>query len=670
MSANDAAPGEPSANVGLSPGAVVGGRFEVLEVEHVDALGEVLRATDQKTGKGIRLRMLAPPLVEGEVGKSIRKECRAAAALAHPSILTTYGVGSGPGGSMFVATEAVDGSPLSEIIARRKAEGKSGQLSLRAAYNVVAHVCKALSYAHPQTFHGTLRPSVVWLTRGGRVKVGDFGVSSEIVRHLGAKALGPSEQAALAPEVKSGRAPTARSDIFGLGAILYQLLTGRSPAEGFVSPSQAHPDATPAIDAVLMRCLATNPQGRFGSADELRAALRPLVVAAQEEAGASDADLEVDLDVDLASFAVAEAPRERAEDVRGGPAGSEDALQVGGRASLDATPAQPAPPMAARQVGSRVSLLDPLEVQEASAPAAPIHASVVDLGAALERITENDRHRWMYNRGGLDHGPMSGRDLVSAIADGELGEDSSVLNMDTGERKPLAQWEDFAEFLEQRKLEDAAKARKAAIAEAEREEQRTGSWKLFAAAAIVAVIALAAGAFWYTREAQDLDETADAELADLYEVGEIDISGSADLLPAPAAGRGGAGGRTRDGAAPGGTRGGGGTYEDAMNQAVELGDVSRGVDQRQLSPQQVTRVMNQHVNRIFRQCVPAEKARGGELGLVQIDIAIAGSGAVLGASARQGSAAFRSCIGRAVRTIRFPSFGAPRMGARYSFNAN
>ncbi len=651
---NDAASGEASAVPELLPGTVVGGRFEVVHVERSDALGSVLRATDQKTGKAIALRLLAPHLVEGEAGKALRKECRVAAALTHPAILTTYGVGNGPNGTMFVATEAVDGSPLSEIVAQRKAEGKSGQLSLRGAYNVVAHVCKALSYAQAQTFHGALRPSVVWVSRAGHVKIGDFGVASAVIQRFGAKALGPGEQASLAPEVKGGRAPTSRSDIFGLGAILYQLLTGRSPAEGFVPPSQAHPDATPAIDAVLMRCLAADPAARFGSADELRTALLPLVAQAPDEGSAADFGVEVDVDIDLASV------RPPAD-----PALARAAPPIG-------HPAVPRESAAERRIGARVSLLDDALPQPAAvAPAPESRASVVDLGAVLGRITENDAHRWMYNHGGLDHGPMSGRDLVAAILDGEVGEDNWVLNMDTGERKPLTSWEDFAEFLEQRKLKDAEAARKAAVAAAERSEQRTSNWKIMAAAAIVAVIVLAAGTFWYTRKAHEAGAVADAELADLYEVGEIDLSGSADLLPIPAAGAGprGGGGRGRGGAS-GGALGSGGTYEDAMNQAVELGDVSRGVDQRQLSPQQVTQVMNQHVNRIYRQCVPAEKARGGDLGLVQIDIAIASNGSVMGASARQGSPAFRSCIGGAMRSVRFPSFGAPRMGARYSFNAD
>ena len=106
-----------------------------------------------------------------------------------------------------------------------------------------------------------------------------------------------------------------------------------------------------------------------------------------------------------------------------------------------------------------------------------------------------------------------------------------------------------------------------------------------------------------------------------------------------------------------------------MNQAVNLGDVSQGGSERQLTPADVAGVMNRNINRLFS-CVGAELRRGGSLGEVQIDLAIQGSGQVQGSSVRQGSAQFKSCIAGQVRGIRFPSFPAPRMGARYRFSVN
>ncbi|MBK6812841.1 MAG: hypothetical protein IPG81_28970 [Sandaracinaceae bacterium] len=107
-----------------------------------------------------------------------------------------------------------------------------------------------------------------------------------------------------------------------------------------------------------------------------------------------------------------------------------------------------------------------------------------------------------------------------------------------------------------------------------------------------------------------------------------------------------------------------------MNREVEMGDISGGgAGGGQLTSAQVAAVMNQHVNRVYGACVVPEQARGGDLNGVTIDIAILGSGQVQGASAREGSQEFKSCVNRVVRGVNFPSFGAPRMGARYRFNA-
>jgi len=106
-----------------------------------------------------------------------------------------------------------------------------------------------------------------------------------------------------------------------------------------------------------------------------------------------------------------------------------------------------------------------------------------------------------------------------------------------------------------------------------------------------------------------------------------------------------------------------------MNQAMELGDATKGGGERQLRSSDVQGVMDKRLNSLFS-CVSEELRRGGRLGAVQIDLAILGSGQVAGASVNTGSGAFKSCISVKVRGIHFPSFPAPRMGARYSFDVN
>ena len=284
----------------LSPGSVVGGRFKVEQMLSEDDLGVVVKALDQKSQRPIALRLLRAGLLDAAGTKILRQHARAAAAIQHRNIAATYGVGTDPSGSPFLACEWVSGHSLSEVIKKRRAKG--GHMSIRGAYNVVSHVCKALAAAGTNC-HGTLRPSIVQVTDAGRVKLQDFALGKALLAARGVGAFDAVDQACLAPEVKVGGAPNAQSDIFGIGAILYLLLTGKSPAEGFVPPSQAHPNATEEIDKILLKCLAAEPASRYTAPDEVRAALQVLAGEAPASGTndlALDVPVELEMDVELA----------------------------------------------------------------------------------------------------------------------------------------------------------------------------------------------------------------------------------------------------------------------------------------------------------------------------------------------------------------------------------
>jgi eukaryotic-like serine/threonine-protein kinase len=624
----------PSQASPIEPGTTVGGRFVVEAVATEDALGHVLAAKDAKTGKPISLRLLSHQVVGGaEQARALREECRAVAGMTHRHLLATYGVGKASTGQYFVAGEWAQGSPLSAILAQRAAEGR--HISLKGAHALLAQVAEALTKIHEKSAHGALRPSVVWVDATGHAKLGDAGVARGVISAGGPTALGPQEQACLAPEVKAGAAPDRAADVFGLGALLYAMLTGRSPAEGFVPPSQVHPEATAAIDEVLLTCLAPSPDERFESPQEVASVLAPLVAH-----GATVAP-----DVDFATGAAA--------------------------APAPATPAPNAPPQRDAvpdapgdrpQVGARVSVHEAFRPSLAETPAAPPQAAEVDLGSLLTKITENDAPRWMVVKDRLDHGPFSGRELVELIAKGEALGTHRLLNMDTGERRRVAEWPDFAEFVQQYEIKKRAQDHRNQLVASERAETRSNVFKIGVAAALVGVLMIGGLGFLLTREAASEEEVAEADLANLYERGEVEITGTAGVLPEPT-------GRRRGGKRRGGSGGSGMSYEDAMNQAMEMGDVNQGGGEQQLSPNVVASVMNKHINKFFT-CVSQELRSGGQLGKVQIDLAIAGSGQVLGASVRPGSPTFQSCVTAKARSVQFPSFSAPRMGARYSFSVD
>ena len=282
----------------------------------------------------------------------------------------------------------------------------------------------------------------------------------------------------------------------------------------------------------------------------------------------------------------------------------------------------------------------------------------VDLSQLIARVTENDAPRWMVVKDKLDHGPFSGRELVQMIMQGEIKKQHGLTNMDTGMRAPLGDWREFQEFVTQAEYKQRKNDESVAIAQSEQSEKTSNFVKATAAAAIVVVLVGSGLVIWLTRSDEVEEEQAEASVADLYERGEIDISGSAGILPAVR----GRGKRGRSGSSGGGA----GSYEDAMNKAVSLGDATGSGSMRQLTSGQVASVMNRNVGKLSS-CVSKELRSGSSLGTVSIDIAIEGSGRVLGASVRQGSGSFKSCVQSKVRSVRFPSFPAPRMGARYSF---
>jgi hypothetical protein len=319
------------------------------------------------------------------------------------------------------------------------------------------------------------------------------------------------------------------------------------------------------------------------------------------------------------------------------------------------------PGQEAPQVGQRVSIHEEFRPSLVGAPPAQASA-LVDLSKIMSKITENDAARWMAQKDGLDHGPFSGRELVGLIAKGEVLGDHVVLNMDTGERRKVREYPEFLEFVEQYKIKAHAEAEKVAIVESAKTEKASNTAKFVVAGGILAAVAVVLGVFFYTRAAEQSHAVAAADLADLYARGEANIEGTAGILPDPP--RGSHHGPRRSGGGGAGT-----SYEEAMSQVVDLGSAAGSGGEGRLSPAQVAGVMNGRINALF-DCVGPELRSGGHLGHVRVSIAIAGDGHVLGSSPDSGSPAFQRCIQGVVAGIHFPSFGAPRMGASFAFDAS
>src|SRR3990170_2625164 len=247
-------------------GKTYGGRYEVIEKVGQGGMAEVYRARDELLGREVAVKVLNPRLsTDKSFVDRFRREAQAAANLSHPNIVSLYDYGS-DGDANFIVMEFIDGKSLGDVIK------DEGPLLPERAAEIAADVAKALERAHNAGLvHRDVKPNNIMLTSSGQTKVTDFG----IVRALGSDAEQQMTQtgmvigtaAYLSPEQAQGNAIDARSDVYALGIVLYEMLTGDAPFSGDTPlaiaykhvreipepPSSVNPDVPSELDAVTMK---------------------------------------------------------------------------------------------------------------------------------------------------------------------------------------------------------------------------------------------------------------------------------------------------------------------------------------------------------------------------------------------------------------------------------
>ena len=257
----------------------VAGRYEVERPLGHGAMAVVDLAHDVRLGRHVALKRLAENLSrDEELRARFLREARLAARLAHPNVVRIYDVGEDDD-RPFIALEFVEGETLAELLAREGplAPGEVVQLGVQA--------CRGLAAAHDAGLvHRDVKPQNLLLRRDGVLKLGDFGVAFGLDGTrltMAGTVIGTA--AYLAPEQARGEEVSAAADVYALGAVLYELLTGRLPrtastlAELAEPATIAPPAGVPApLAAVVMRCLATTPDDRPASASQLTSMRSPL----------------------------------------------------------------------------------------------------------------------------------------------------------------------------------------------------------------------------------------------------------------------------------------------------------------------------------------------------------------------------------------------------------
>jgi serine/threonine protein kinase len=260
------------------------GRYELTHLIARGGMAQVYRAMDRQLERPVALKVLFPELsVDRTFVERFRREAQAAANLSHPNIVPVFDWGEDDG-SYFIVMEYVEGRPLSAVLRDPQ------PMPPRQIATIGAGVAAALAFAHRHgVVHRDVKPGNVLITPDGDVKVTDFGIAramntEESLTQTGA-VMGTA--AYFSPEQAEGKGVDSRSDIYSLGVVLYEMAVGRPPFTGDspvavaskhvrdmpVLPREANPTVPPALEAVIMKAMAKNPDDRYGSAEELRADL-------------------------------------------------------------------------------------------------------------------------------------------------------------------------------------------------------------------------------------------------------------------------------------------------------------------------------------------------------------------------------------------------------------
>src|SRR5580698_10190558 len=260
---------------------VLSGRYELVHLVARGGMAEVYRAQDRLLDRPVALKILFSELsVDRTFVERFRREAQSAARLSHPNIVPVFDWGE-DGGTYFIVMEFIDGRALSSILRT------AGPLHPDRAAEIAADVALALDFAHRSgVIHRDVKPGNVLITDEGQVKVTDFGIAravntDESLTQTGA-VMGTATY--FSPEQAEGLGVDARSDIYSLGVVLYEMVAGRPPFVGdspvsvaskhvreqAPAPRQFNPSVPQDLEAIILKCMAKSPEYRYATGGELR----------------------------------------------------------------------------------------------------------------------------------------------------------------------------------------------------------------------------------------------------------------------------------------------------------------------------------------------------------------------------------------------------------------
>src|SRR5690242_7744455 len=274
-------------------------RYELGEIIGFGGMSEVHMARDTRLHRDVAVKVLRADLArDPSFYLRFRREAQNAAALNHPAIVAVYDTGeaeTAAGPLPYIVMEYVDGVTLRDIV------HNDGPIPTRKAIEIIADACQALNFSHQHgIIHRDVKPANIMISRTGAVKVMDFGIARALADSHSvtqtAAVIGTAQY--LSPEQARGDSVDARSDVYSLGCVLYEIVTGAPPFTGDspVSvayqhvredprlPSSINPLIPPALDAILLKAMSKNPANRYQSAAEMRNDLLRAIAGQRVEA--------------------------------------------------------------------------------------------------------------------------------------------------------------------------------------------------------------------------------------------------------------------------------------------------------------------------------------------------------------------------------------------------
>lgn len=266
----------------IKVGTIVGDRYEILEKIGVGGMAEVFKGKDHKLNRYVAVKVLKEEFRENDAFvKKFKEEAQAAARLAHPNIVNVYDVGD-ENGIYYIVMELVEGITLKNYIERK------GSLTIKEATSIAIQVCAGLEVAHNNHIvHRDIKPQNIIISREGKVKVTDFGIAKATTSQTTtANAMGSVHYAS--PEQARGGYVDHRSDIYSLGIVLYEMVTGRVPFDGetavtvavkhlqeeMVPPSVYCKNIPYSLEQIIKKCTEKSPDRRYQDIGDLLADLK------------------------------------------------------------------------------------------------------------------------------------------------------------------------------------------------------------------------------------------------------------------------------------------------------------------------------------------------------------------------------------------------------------